>query len=312
MRSSRSRSARFPGAGGLPLVGRGVPGRGGPPLVRRDPQAQQLLLVVPLVERRVDVEPLVALETDQLRVEERREDLGDLGLADPRVALDEERLLHGAGQVHRRDDRAFRDVAVGAHGGPEVVDLAPHGPPRGGTGRWWRRPISLCIRPPDRPRSARATSVAAEVHGTALVGDGKAAIRPWGTVMPQTGSVACAGGSGSGGGGLRRGGRRRGRCRRSGRRGRRRGRWRRIRGRRPAAGGLAAGVVGRDWRGFLPRAHGDYLGEDAHGDLLGALGADVEPGGAAHARRLVRALRRAPPAPPLTWRMRFGDTTTPT
>ena len=55
-------------------------------------QVEHLARVVPLVDRRARVETLVALEPDERRVEDRREDLGDLGLADARFALEEQRL----------------------------------------------------------------------------------------------------------------------------------------------------------------------------------------------------------------------------
>ena len=48
------------------------------------PDLEHLARVVPLVDGGVDVEPLVALEADQPRAERRREDLGQLGLADAR------------------------------------------------------------------------------------------------------------------------------------------------------------------------------------------------------------------------------------
>ena len=51
-------------------------------------QSQQLLLVVPLVERAGLVEPFVALQADQFGVQKFGEDLGDLGLAGAGGALD--------------------------------------------------------------------------------------------------------------------------------------------------------------------------------------------------------------------------------
>ena len=75
-----------------------------------EPDVQQLLRVVPLVERRGGVEPLVALQADQVGVEHPRQHLGDLGLADARVALDQERLLERHRQVHRGRDGGIGDV----------------------------------------------------------------------------------------------------------------------------------------------------------------------------------------------------------
>ena len=62
------------------------------------PDLEHLARVVPLVDRGVDVEALVALEPDQPRAEARREDLGELGLADARLALEEERAARAGGR----------------------------------------------------------------------------------------------------------------------------------------------------------------------------------------------------------------------
>ncbi len=59
---------------------------------------QQLLAVVPLVQRLGLVEPLVALQADQLAPGGARERLGQLGLADPRRTLDQDRLLKPLGE----------------------------------------------------------------------------------------------------------------------------------------------------------------------------------------------------------------------
>jgi hypothetical protein len=55
------------------------------------PDVEELAGVVPLVERLVDVYALVALEAYEGRIEDTGEDLGDLGLADPGLAFEEER-----------------------------------------------------------------------------------------------------------------------------------------------------------------------------------------------------------------------------
>src|SRR5207249_7307513 len=72
--------------------------------------AQELLLVVPLEEGARLVEPLVALETDDLRVEHLGEDLPELGLPRPGGSLGEERLLECQGEKQRRLHAARRDV----------------------------------------------------------------------------------------------------------------------------------------------------------------------------------------------------------
>ncbi len=60
--------------------------------------AQQLLAVVPLVERLGLVEALVALQADQLAAGGAGERLGQLGLADPGWALDQDRLAEPLGE----------------------------------------------------------------------------------------------------------------------------------------------------------------------------------------------------------------------
>ena len=76
--------------------------------------AQELLPVVPLVERLGLVEALVALEADEAGTRHLRHRLGQLGLAGAGGALDEHRLLEAVGEVHHAGD-----ALVG-----EVVDLA--------------------------------------------------------------------------------------------------------------------------------------------------------------------------------------------
>ena len=78
--------------------------RRGPTFVLRQTGTQDLPRVVPLVERCVDVEPLVALQPDQFGVEQPRQDLGQLGLAAAGVAFDEQRLAHLPREVQRRRD----------------------------------------------------------------------------------------------------------------------------------------------------------------------------------------------------------------
>jgi hypothetical protein len=95
-----------------------------PPL--RGLHAQELARVVPLVERGLDVDPLVALQADQLRAEDAGEDLGDLGLAHSRVALDEERLAHLHREVECHGDGGVGDVAAALHRLEDGADLGPH------------------------------------------------------------------------------------------------------------------------------------------------------------------------------------------
>ena len=82
------------------------------------PDLEHLARVVPLVDRRVDVEALVALEADEPGTERRGEDLGELRLADAGLAFEEQR----AAELEREED-GRRERAVG-----DVV--APCGSPR--------------------------------------------------------------------------------------------------------------------------------------------------------------------------------------
>ena len=61
------------------------------------PDLEHLARVVPLVDRGVDVEALVALEADEPGAEGRGQDLGQLGLADAGLALEEQRTARARG-----------------------------------------------------------------------------------------------------------------------------------------------------------------------------------------------------------------------
>ena len=78
------------------------------------PDLQHLPRVVPLVERLVGVDALVALQPDEPAAEDRGEHLGDLGLADPDLALEQDRALQ-----RQRDEQRGGQAAVG-----EVAALA--------------------------------------------------------------------------------------------------------------------------------------------------------------------------------------------
>ena len=68
--------------------------------------------VVPLVDRRRDVETFIALQPDQPAAERARQHLGDLGLADARLAFEEQRPAHaqaaGTARSPARDRRRSR------------------------------------------------------------------------------------------------------------------------------------------------------------------------------------------------------------
>ena len=88
---------------------------------------QELLLVVPLVERGGDVEPFVTLEPDQIRPEHPRHHLGDFGLADARRTFDEQRLAQAHREVNGRRDRCVGDVLGRFHQLLDLPDLFAHG-----------------------------------------------------------------------------------------------------------------------------------------------------------------------------------------
>ena len=72
---------------------------------------EQLALIVPLVERGVLVETLVALQADQLGLVHVGERLRHLGLADARLAFDQQRALEKIHQPERGREVAVGDVA---------------------------------------------------------------------------------------------------------------------------------------------------------------------------------------------------------
>jgi hypothetical protein len=76
---------------------------------------QQLLRVIPFVQRRAGVEALVALQAYQLGVENSGEHLGDFSFPNARRIFDEERFVQGHREVGRGGGRAIRDVALCRH-----------------------------------------------------------------------------------------------------------------------------------------------------------------------------------------------------
>ena len=76
--------------------------------LRQGPYLQHLPGVVPLVQRLAGGDALVALQPDELAAEDRREDLGDLCLADADLAFEQ----HGPGQ-RKRHEQGRRQPAVG-------------------------------------------------------------------------------------------------------------------------------------------------------------------------------------------------------
>ena len=75
-----------------------------------EPDAEQLARVVPLVQRLGGVDPVVALQPDQRRVEDRRERLARLGLADAGLALQQQRLRKAEAEEHRGRQALVHEV----------------------------------------------------------------------------------------------------------------------------------------------------------------------------------------------------------
>src|SRR4051812_25130733 len=84
--------------------------------------AQELLAVVPLVERFRLVEALVALQAHEAAPEVLRQRAGELRLADAGRTLDEDRLAELRGQVGDERGRLAWEVADGAQARGDVVD----------------------------------------------------------------------------------------------------------------------------------------------------------------------------------------------
>src|SRR6185437_3709099 len=58
--------------------------------------------IIPLIDRRGDVEALIALEANEPPPQRLRQHLGDLGLADPGLAFEEKRPFERQRQIDRR------------------------------------------------------------------------------------------------------------------------------------------------------------------------------------------------------------------
>ena len=85
-----------------------------------DLDAQQLLLVVPLVQRLGLVEALVALQADQPGAGDLGDALGQLGLADAGRTLHQHRLLEPVGEEDDAGDAGVGEV-VGVRGAASVT-----------------------------------------------------------------------------------------------------------------------------------------------------------------------------------------------
>ena len=119
--------------------------------------AQQLLAVVPLVQRLGLVEPLVALQAHEPAVEVLRQRLRQLGLADARRALDEHRLAEPGGQEGDQRGGLARQVADGAQAGGDILDRSRFDAHAAQESRRASHMLAAraagCLRPLTRPRS---------------------------------------------------------------------------------------------------------------------------------------------------------------
>ena len=86
----------------------------------RQADAEQLARIVPLVQRLGGVDPLVALQADQRRVEHRRKRLAGLGLADAGLAFEQQRLRQPEAQEHRGGQALVDQVVDGRQPLPDV------------------------------------------------------------------------------------------------------------------------------------------------------------------------------------------------
>ena len=87
-----------------------------------EPDRDHLRGVIPLVDRGRDVEPLVALQPDQLAAERLGQHLGDLGLADAGLAFQKQRPAHPERQKQHGRQRAVGDIMAGGEKLQRVVD----------------------------------------------------------------------------------------------------------------------------------------------------------------------------------------------
>src|SRR5262249_49941679 len=76
----------------------------------RQSDGNHLSAVVPFVDSSGNIQSLITLQSDQTPPERRCQNLGDLGLADSCLTLDEQRPTHAQGEVQHRRQRTVRDV----------------------------------------------------------------------------------------------------------------------------------------------------------------------------------------------------------
>src|SRR5215470_2873504 len=126
------------------------------PLVAVGLNAQQLLLVVPLVQRLGLVEALVALQPDEVGAQRLRQHLADLGLAGAGRAFDQQRPLERKGEVENGLDCLAGDVARARQAVANDLASDLHrarssaGHDRGSTGAAYARVVAATFRSPWR------------------------------------------------------------------------------------------------------------------------------------------------------------------
>ena len=86
------------------------------------PDLEHLSGVVPLVQGLIGVDALVALETDQPAVEDRRQNLGDFGLPHAHLTLEKERPAQGHGDEDGGGKAAIGEVSALAEKIGELFD----------------------------------------------------------------------------------------------------------------------------------------------------------------------------------------------
>jgi len=107
---------------------------------------EQLPGMVPLVDGGGDVDALVALQAQELTAGPPSEDLGELGLADARLALEEQRPVEPEREEDRGGEALVGQVSVLAECSLDVGYFdASSSPRRTSTRARWRRYSSLAL-----------------------------------------------------------------------------------------------------------------------------------------------------------------------
>ena len=104
--------------------------RGAHSFLLREPGAQDLSGIVPLVERGVDVETLVALQPNELGVQQECQHFREFGLAAAGISLDKKRLAQLPAQEDCRGDCRIGDVTVALEAVLHGLDLGFHAIPQ--------------------------------------------------------------------------------------------------------------------------------------------------------------------------------------